>query len=207
MQHNDSVCVCCKMITYYSDLLQPSPHPSPTSHIFFLIMTQSKTSEIYFIFVFLGPYPWHMEVPRLGVAWELQLPAYTTATATLDPSCILTYTTAHGNNGSLTHWARPGIEPVSTWILVRFVYTAPQQELLVLNVLTMPWRLCLPNIHVQLLPLPCPQIQIPNHSWTLPPRCLRGTSKPAWINETLQCPLPSPSDPDLLCLSQYGTTH
>ena len=31
-----------------------------------------------------------------------------------------TYTTAHGNAGSLTHWARPGIEPVSSWMLVRF---------------------------------------------------------------------------------------
>ena len=30
----------------------------------------------------------HMEVPRLGVASELQLTAYTTATATPDPSCI-----------------------------------------------------------------------------------------------------------------------
>ena len=29
-----------------------------------------------------------------------------------------TYTTAHGNNGSLTHWARPGIEPATSWILV-----------------------------------------------------------------------------------------
>ena len=27
----------------------------------------------------------HMEVPRLGFKSELQLPAYTTATATLDP--------------------------------------------------------------------------------------------------------------------------
>ena len=31
--------------------------------------------------VFLGPYPRHMEVPRLGVESELLLPAYTTATA------------------------------------------------------------------------------------------------------------------------------
>ena len=29
-----------------------------------------------------------MEVPRLGVESELQLPAYTTATATQDPNCI-----------------------------------------------------------------------------------------------------------------------
>ena len=34
---------------------------------------------------FLGPHPWHMEVPRLGIDLELQLLAYTTATATQDP--------------------------------------------------------------------------------------------------------------------------
>ena len=37
---------------------------------------------------FLGPYPWHMEVPRLGVELELQLPTYSTATATQDSSHI-----------------------------------------------------------------------------------------------------------------------
>ena len=35
-------------------------------------------------FVFLGPHLWHMEVPRPGVELELQLPAYTTATAMPD---------------------------------------------------------------------------------------------------------------------------
>ena len=33
-----------------------------------------------------------------------------------------TYATAHGDAGSLTHWARPGIKPASSWTLVRFVY-------------------------------------------------------------------------------------
>ena len=42
----------------------------------------------YYIICFLGPYPGHVEVPRLGVKSELQLPAYATATATLDLSCI-----------------------------------------------------------------------------------------------------------------------
>ena len=44
-----------------------------------------------FVFCFLGPHSWRMEVPRLGVEgveWELQLPAYTTATATRDPSHV-----------------------------------------------------------------------------------------------------------------------
>ena len=42
----------------------------------------------FLFFHFLGPHPRHMEVPRLGVQSELQLPAYTPATATGDPSHI-----------------------------------------------------------------------------------------------------------------------
>jgi len=41
-----------------------------------------------FFFCFLGLHPRHMEVPRLEVKSELQLPAYSTATATPDPSCF-----------------------------------------------------------------------------------------------------------------------
>ena len=52
---------------------------------------------------FLGPHLQHMEVPRLEFKSELQLPAYTTAIATLDPSLSATYTTAHSNTRSLTH--------------------------------------------------------------------------------------------------------
>ena len=57
----------------------------------------------FFFFWFLGPYLRHNEVPRLGVEFELQLSAYATLTATWDPSVSVTYTTAHGNAGSLTH--------------------------------------------------------------------------------------------------------
>ena len=41
-----------------------------------------------FFFFLLGPHLWHMEVPKLGVKSELQLPAYTTATAMPDPSRV-----------------------------------------------------------------------------------------------------------------------
>ena len=58
-----------------------------------------------------------MEVPRPGTESE----ACVTATATQDPSVSVTYTTAHPNAGSLTHWVGPGIEPTSLWILVGFV--------------------------------------------------------------------------------------
>ena len=40
-----------------------------------------------------------------------------------------TYTTAHSNAESLTHWVGPGIEPAPSWILVRFIINEPQQEL------------------------------------------------------------------------------
>jgi len=32
-----------------------------------------------------------------------------------------TYTTAHGNAGSLTHWARAGTQPTTSWFLVGFI--------------------------------------------------------------------------------------
>ena len=44
------------------------------------------TSIFFFFFsVFLGPCLWHMEVPRLEVESELQLPVYPTATEMPDP--------------------------------------------------------------------------------------------------------------------------
>ena len=47
-------------------------------------------TTIFFFLAFLGPHPWHMEVPRLGFELELQLLAFTTATATAtqDPSRV-----------------------------------------------------------------------------------------------------------------------
>ena len=52
-----------------------------------------------FFFCFLGPNLWHMDVPRLEAESKLQLPAYT----------------------AVHHWAWPGIEPASSWILAGFV--------------------------------------------------------------------------------------
>ena len=87
-------------------------------------------------FHFSGLHLWHLEVPRLRVESEFhQMPTYTQpqqyhirATFASD---------AYSSAGSLTHWARPEIEPSSSWILVRFVNHEPQQELLKTAVL---WR-------------------------------------------------------------------
>ena len=102
----------------------------------------------FFSFYFLRLHPWHMEVPRLGVKPELDLPAYTTAPATWDPSHVCNlYLQAHCNVRSLTHWARPGIEPASSWILGRFVSAVPQQPLLNLELFhfTSFWSLNIPH--------------------------------------------------------------
>ena len=60
------------------------------------------------------------------------MPGYTTATATQNVSFwaeSATYTTAHGNARSLTHWVRPGIKPTSSCILVGFITVEPLWEL------------------------------------------------------------------------------
>ena len=36
---------------------------------------------------------------------------------------------SHSNAGSLTQWAKPGIEPQTSWFLVGFVSAAPRWEL------------------------------------------------------------------------------
>ena len=82
-------------------------HPSHP-HIFLITYTPEGVNELLINMLImlpapfiLGSHPQHMEVPRLGVESELQLLAYTTATATWDPSYIFDlHTTAHSNAGS-----------------------------------------------------------------------------------------------------------
>ena len=68
----------------------------PTSVLTFIPFIDEEiyswSPNLQFFFCLLGTQPWHMEVPRLGVELELQLPGYTTA---------------HGNARSLNHCVRP----------------------------------------------------------------------------------------------------
>ena len=50
--------------------------------------THTRIFIFIFIFCILGQHPWHMEIPRLGVKLELQLPAFASATAIQNPSHI-----------------------------------------------------------------------------------------------------------------------
>ena len=82
-----------------------------------------------FVLFFLGSHLQDMEVPRLGVKLELQLPTYTTVTATQDPSRICNLHHSSRQCWILNRWARPGIEPASSWILVRLVTAKSQEKL------------------------------------------------------------------------------
>ena len=75
-------------------------------------------------FFFLGMGLQHVEVPRQGVKSELQLRP-TPQPQPQPQQCGIwatsaTYITAHGNTGSLTHWAWSGIKPKSSRILVGY---------------------------------------------------------------------------------------
>ena len=53
-----------------------------------MLLSPEENKMRIFFFRFLELYLWHMEVPRLGVELELQLPAYITATAMQHPNHI-----------------------------------------------------------------------------------------------------------------------
>ena len=87
---------------------------------------------IFLSLVLLGLHPRHMEVPRLGVQWELLLPAYITATATAmpDPSCVCTLHHSSRQRRILNPMSKAGVEPAVSWFLVGFISAAPRRELL-----------------------------------------------------------------------------
>ena len=72
----------------------------------------------FFFFFFLGPHLQHMEVHRLGLNGSCSCRPTPQPQQCRIRASSVTYTTAHCNTGSLTHWSRPGIKPTSSWILV-----------------------------------------------------------------------------------------
>ena len=86
----------------------------------------------YFISFYWGGgvlHPQHVEAPRLGAESELQLPAYTTATATWDPSCDGDLYNSSWQRGIPDSLSKTRDQTTSSWILVGFITSEPQQEL------------------------------------------------------------------------------
>ena len=65
------------------------------------------------LFFFLGPHPQHMEIPGPGVESELQLLAYTTATATWDVSHIHDL-----HHSSQQHWILKPLNKAGDWTCI-----------------------------------------------------------------------------------------
>ena len=80
---------------------------------------------LFVVVVFLWPYLRHMENARLGVEWKLQLPVYTTAAATWDPSRACNLQHSSQQHQILNLRARPGTECTSSWVLAGFVTAEP----------------------------------------------------------------------------------
>ena len=114
---------CFHVLTVNSTAMNVGLHVSFRSRVFCRYICRSgitgSCGNTIFSFVclfvgFLGQHLQHMEVPRLGFKSEPQPQQHRIRAVSA------TYTTAHGSAISLTQWVRPGIEPVSSWILVRF---------------------------------------------------------------------------------------
>ena len=88
------------------------------------MITSEGMPEVLFFFFLLGPHLHYMEVSRLGVKLEqeLQLSVYATAITTVRSKPRLQPTSQlMAMPDPLTHWARSGIKPASSWILGGFL--------------------------------------------------------------------------------------
>ena len=86
---------------------------------------------VWYIFFYLfRATPMYMEAPRLGVKSSYSCQPMPQPQQHQIQASSVTYTTAPGSTGSLTHWARAGIEPTTSWFPVGFVSDAQWWELL-----------------------------------------------------------------------------
>ena len=92
-------------------------------------LTRELHYDRFLLFFFFLSYT---EVPGPGVQSELQLLATATARATQDLSCICNVYHNSWQRWILNPWARTGVEPATSWMLIRFASAEPQWELLVL---------------------------------------------------------------------------
>ena len=113
------------MISSNSKTLQTLMTLCDNSHEFcsFAVVKKTWRRQAFwpFYFFFLRLHLQHMEVPRLSVELELQLPAHATATTMPDLSLICDLCCSLHQCRFLAYWMRPGIKLSSSWILVRLL--------------------------------------------------------------------------------------
>ena len=91
------------------------------------VVSSKPVYSFFFFFLFLVFLPFSRAAPTAYGGSQARGPIGAVHRPTPEPQqCGIwaaseTYTTAHGNAGSLTHWLRPGIKPATSWVLVRFI--------------------------------------------------------------------------------------
>ena len=112
-----------------------SAHPQALWLMLYLILTKSMDPPYFFFFFFFVFFLYRVTLVALGSSqarglnwscchWPAPEPQQHQIRAASE-----NYTIVHANTGSLTHWARPGIEPATSWFLVWFISNAPWREL------------------------------------------------------------------------------
>ena len=88
----------------------------------------------FFFFVFLFAIPWataeaYGGSQARGLIGATASGLHHSHSSSGSKLCLWPTPQLTGNAGSLTHWARPGIKPETSWFLVGFTFAAPRQEL------------------------------------------------------------------------------
>ena len=94
-----------KYLSYTFPFLSPNFHQvcNPLHTLASGKLSPLGTRGLFFpFFFFLWPYPWHMEVPRLGVTWSCSCQPAPQPQQCWIQAASVTYTTAHGTSRSFT---------------------------------------------------------------------------------------------------------
>ena len=134
----------------------------------------SSCSFFFFFFAFLVHTCWIWKFPGYGFnqscsRWPTPQPQECHIWAT-----SMTYDAAHGNTGSLTHWMRPGINPMCSWILGGFTTCSAKTG-------SPSWSIFAVLIIITLHP--CKTTSLKQNNLTLPLSPLLHWPKPAFYHE------------------------
>ena len=120
---------------------------SPVSHWQILSVKSLKISLYLFLLFRAAPTVYGSSLARDRIRAATAGLHHSHSNAKIRAMSVI-YTTGHSYTGSLTHWVRPGSEPTSSWILVRFLTAEPRWEILKISLhpsiflyfqLLLPW--------------------------------------------------------------------
>ena len=90
-----------------------------TSIVYFSMFITNSLS-LFFV-LFKGPTHSIWRSPSWGCKQSRSCQPTTQPQQHMVQAASVTYIIAHSNAGPLTHWASPGIKPMSSWILIGFI--------------------------------------------------------------------------------------